>query len=258
MRYSIWRPSDVGKRHHFTPRDAGASAPWHFEVDGAAFEHHLALDENDDAVGDVGDRRDAILSTIRVATPLSRISRMMRQISSRMMGASAFGGLVEDDQTRVGQQARGRWPASAARRRTAGRRDWPAAGQRAGTARARAPPSSGAGHRRRRRSAIARFSVTLRRSENAAPLRHVGDAAAGDGEASASVSRPAPSDQHCARGARARVPSWCGSAWSCPCRCGPSGQWSRLSAMRERHAAQDVALAVVGVEVVAGEQRAIG
>ena len=99
--------------------------------------------------------------------------------------------------------ARGRWPASAARRPRAGRRDWPAARPSRGNSSSTrvdcpAAPAVVAGPLGDRQ-----VLAHAQAGEDAAALGHVGDAAAGDGEGRQPVTSCAV-DQHRAR-ARGRT-----------------------------------------------------
>ena len=193
---------------------------------------------------------------VTAATDLSTISVAMPAVADQPDGApdlvahdgrQAFGRLVEDEQARVGQQraADGQHLLLAARELVAA--VGPAAAQGAGTARARARavqrrwPSAPA------RSAIARVLRHAQAGEDAPALRHVGDAAPGDGEGRLRASRPGrrPARGRCA--ARTR-PTRVRISVVLPMPLRPIRPMVSPALDGDRNAAQDVALAVVGVE----------
>ena len=232
-RLRLTQPTVVASNPQVPVHQFGAG----LEFRGRALEDDLALDQDDDAVGD---RRDAatVLSMISVAMPVARIRRMVRQISSRMMGARPS--VASSRMSRRGlvmqRAADGQHLLLAARELVA------AIGQPLGQARERAPARARTVQRRWPRVPAALGDRQVLRhaeaGEDAAALRHVGDAAPGDRDRSAGRHVLAV-EQHLAARAAAPGPSACAISVVLPMPLRPIRPMVSPARDRERDAAQD-------------------
>ena len=160
---------------------------------------------------------------------------------------NAFGRLVEDQQLGARWPARGRSPAAAAGRRRDRRRAASASASAPETSRRCVPEC----RRCRRDTRQAHPQVFLHREprKNLAPLRHIADAGCAPrvrrrgGDVAAVELDAAGLGRHQAHQAFA-------AAWSCPRRCGPSSVVTWPCGAVEADVAQDVAAAVILVEIV--------
>ena len=215
-----------------TPPDAAPAIPAAPQLRRRAVEHELALRHQQHAVGERRERAEILVDDDRG----DAFGADARRASARSSARPSARGLRSP--RRSGSRpdwssARGRWSASAARRRRAGGRQLSAPlGEPREQLEDARPASSARCRRRPARAAITRFSTTVSDAEDAAPLRHEGDAAARDRlrRRRADVARRRASR---GRAAAAPAPSASAAAWSCPCRCGRSARRSRR-ARRER------------------------
>ena len=213
---------------------------------GGAGEHDRAGIDDHDVVGKVERQLDVLLDQ-HDRQPFGLQLRDGAADFGDDLRREAFGRLVHQQHARIAHQARGRWRASAARRRTASPRSARDAPSGAGTARTRAPASRRCRHRRRVCAATARFSRTVSERNTRRPcgtrqmpLRAI-----------VSGARPAtgsPNRLIAPRRGR-RKPMMVAMQVVLPAPLRPSRPSRRAGLQREADAVQHVAVAVIGIDV---------